>query len=292
MKNFNSYIGNNIFDNIFLIIASAVIFTVSAVIFFKKDKNTWHKNAPSIITTLGILCTFIGVSIGLMLFDPNDSSSLNHLLDGLKLAFVPSSIAIFLAIVFKWTYTKNHSSNLISHFFEKIDNQNNAISKLTDAISAVDWQVVYKERLESNIEKSNELLSVLELSLTSLIKTIAEKPILLIEATNSLEQAINSTEFLIKNTANELQEILKNLNINVQQNMNLMEQNNKTLQTTLSNIYAESNNLNQTITKTNAISKELGNELKVAVVNHIRNLETLIGNELKVVIKNVQNKLE
>lgn len=60
--------------------------------------------APNILTTLGILCTFIGISWGLLKFNidnDNLSGSIDSLLAGLKFSFIPSAFGIFFALVSK-----------------------------------------------------------------------------------------------------------------------------------------------------------------------------------------------
>ena len=58
--------------------------------------------APTLLTTLGILGTFLGVAIGLLDFDANRvEASVPALLEGLKLAFVTSIVGIFLAAVLR-----------------------------------------------------------------------------------------------------------------------------------------------------------------------------------------------
>ena len=58
--------------------------------------------APTMLTTLGILGTFVGIVIGLLDFRPTDvDSSIGGLLDGLKTAFITSLAGMFTSIVFK-----------------------------------------------------------------------------------------------------------------------------------------------------------------------------------------------
>lgn len=57
---------------------------------------------PNLLTSLGILGTFIGIVIGLLHFDIADiDASIGLLLDGLKTAFITSLSGMLLAIVFK-----------------------------------------------------------------------------------------------------------------------------------------------------------------------------------------------
>lgn len=58
--------------------------------------------APNLLTSLGILGTFIGIVIGLMHFDPADiDSSIALLLGGLETAFMTSLLGMAAAIIFK-----------------------------------------------------------------------------------------------------------------------------------------------------------------------------------------------
>lgn len=57
---------------------------------------------PNLLTSIGILGTFVGIVIGLMAFDPGDiDGSITLLLEGLKTAFTTSLAGMFLSIVFK-----------------------------------------------------------------------------------------------------------------------------------------------------------------------------------------------
>ena len=58
--------------------------------------------APNLLTSLGILGTFIGIVVGLLNFDPAQlDSSIGDLLEGLKTAFITSLAGMFTGILFK-----------------------------------------------------------------------------------------------------------------------------------------------------------------------------------------------
>jgi hypothetical protein len=62
--------------------------------------------APSLMTSLGILGTFFGIVIGLLLFNPAEiDKSIESLLVGLKTAFITSLIGMGATITFKWWHT-------------------------------------------------------------------------------------------------------------------------------------------------------------------------------------------
>lgn len=72
------------------------------------DRRKWLDQLPSIISTLGVLGTFLGITKGLLSFDTSDlDGSIPLLLDGLKTAFFTSllgmagSLLLNRAITFK-----------------------------------------------------------------------------------------------------------------------------------------------------------------------------------------------
>lgn len=85
------------------------IVTVLLIVFFLTLWLRWNRAlpgfvhyAPNLLTTLGILGTFMGIVIGLLGFDVHDiDGSMGPLLEGLKTAFITSLAGMALAIVFK-----------------------------------------------------------------------------------------------------------------------------------------------------------------------------------------------
>ncbi|MBC6414266.1 MAG: hypothetical protein GDA45_05225 [Chromatiales bacterium] len=76
------------------------------IVFFILLVFIWHervsKIAPGILITLGIFFTFIGITIALFNFDPqNITQTIPELLEGLKLAFISSIVGLFLSIVYR-----------------------------------------------------------------------------------------------------------------------------------------------------------------------------------------------
>lgn len=82
----------------------------------------WIEQFPSIISTLGVLGTFIGITKGLIHFDSaNIEGSIPLLLNGLKTAFFTSLAGLFGSLILSW---------LVSHFFDK---KEKGVSDITDA---------------------------------------------------------------------------------------------------------------------------------------------------------------
>lgn len=84
--------------------AIAIILVAFIYLIFTKNDNL-RRAAPSLLTTLGIFFTFLGVSWGLYNFKTNDNDlvdSVNSLLQGLKFAFIPSSLGVLLSLIAKY----------------------------------------------------------------------------------------------------------------------------------------------------------------------------------------------
>jgi hypothetical protein len=87
----------NIF--LFLIISTFVISLLLAAI---NKGEMFVAYTPTLLTSLGILGTFIGIVIGLLDFNPNDiDGSITLLLSGLKTAFITSLAGMALTILYK-----------------------------------------------------------------------------------------------------------------------------------------------------------------------------------------------
>lgn len=288
-NNFKQLLSTISVDAVVMTIAICLVLGMSLFIAFKKDSHAWQKSAPSLITTLGIFCTFMGVTIGLMRFNPDNSDSLRFLLDGLKLAFIPSALAISISIAFKLLYTYHYAQEMSSIFITKIEENTAAVNQLVTAVTAVDWQIAYKRDLETNIDANAELLAVLENSLTQLIVTVQNKPNELIESSKNFEQSILATSELITHTGQELKSTLVSLGMNIKKITSNMEQQVKNAANPLAQVTSEFKNFDQLLQQIRPLNNELGTELKTEIAKHVRNLEAYISQELKHAISKMQH---
>lgn len=81
-----------------------IIFFIGIILKIKQNEqfNNIINYIPSLLTSLGILGTFVGISIGLVNFDPtNIDKSISELLEGMKTAFYSSLVGMFSSILFK-----------------------------------------------------------------------------------------------------------------------------------------------------------------------------------------------
>jgi len=92
------------FDPSWYITGTIILFMVIIVLLTSKSKRAGN-TLPTVITSLGIFGTFLGIAIGLLGFDVSDpQTSIVQLLDGLKIAFITSIAGIFIAIGLKCLY--------------------------------------------------------------------------------------------------------------------------------------------------------------------------------------------
>ncbi len=96
-----STIGASALTDVFLII---LVFSFALSAYWKKnDKHAaFTQYTPTLLTSLGILGTFMGIVAGLLEFNTADiDKSIGPLLDGLKTAFITSLSGMLLSIIYK-----------------------------------------------------------------------------------------------------------------------------------------------------------------------------------------------
>ncbi|WP_200375911.1 hypothetical protein [Thiocystis violacea] len=105
---FNSILETLLFDTQATIITevflwmTAIGFVFAVLLAFLGTGQRFVREAPTLLTSLGILGTFVGIVVGLMHFDPqNIDGSISTLLEGLKTAFITSLAGMGAAIAFK-----------------------------------------------------------------------------------------------------------------------------------------------------------------------------------------------
>lgn len=106
------YSFNNVTNFIFLLFMSGLV--IFGFVFSRKGSREEFVNyVPTLLTTLGIFGTFLGIVIGLLDFNQNDiQGSIPPLLEGLKTAFITSITGILFSLLFKiyLTLSSRHSS--------------------------------------------------------------------------------------------------------------------------------------------------------------------------------------
>lgn len=160
-----------------------------AVIWSKRDVNHAFVNyAPSLLTSLGILGTFLGIVLGLLEFNTtNVESSIAKLLDGLKVAFITSVIGILGSITLKFLINANiikpkitENSKIqdidISDLYNIMNLQNENLIKLQNVLSdnqesSIIGQIkLMRSDITDNNKKNNEQILILSQHLNTIVE--------------------------------------------------------------------------------------------------------------------------
>ena len=88
---------------LFLTLAIIAIIVATTIYGLISSNARFVNNAPSILTSMGIFGTFLGITIGLASFDPGDiGASVPLLFEGIKLAFWTSVVGILGSLLIKF----------------------------------------------------------------------------------------------------------------------------------------------------------------------------------------------
>lgn len=123
--------------------------------------NFFNSGMPGTLTGLGILGTFLGLSLGLASFTGNDiytiSDNVGPLLTGMKVAFHTSVYGIFFSLVFSFAYR-----SLMADAYEKLENFLNTfrLCALPPAVSEDEngaAMLVYQANISNSMKQLVEL---------------------------------------------------------------------------------------------------------------------------------------
>ena len=162
-----------------------------------------HKDFKSLIMSIGILGTFVGIFIGLIGFDTHDLlSSVPMLLDGLKTAFYTSIVGMGLAIslsVYQKGRSKaaeNNEIDFIATQAHKLDEllQLRELANVTSALRDIKSELTKKEDFEKDLK---QMLKDIDISLHKALETLAS---------GASKELIKALEIVISDFNNNLKE--------------------------------------------------------------------------------------
>jgi len=124
--------------------------------------NYYNSGIAGTLTGLGILGTFLGLSMGLGSFNGNDiytiSDNVGPLLSGMKVAFHTSVYGIFFSLVFNYVYR-----SIMADAYEKLENFLNAFKQFAQPQVATEDEnsaamVIYQASMANAMKQMLELL--------------------------------------------------------------------------------------------------------------------------------------
>lgn len=160
-----------------------------AVVWSKKNVNhAFVSYAPTLLTSLGILGTFLGIVLGLLEFNTtNVEGSIVKLLDGLKVAFITSVIGILGSILIKFLINANiitpkiieeqkEQDIDISDLYNIMNMQNENLIKLQNVLSdnqessIIGQMKLMRSDITDNNKKNNEQILILSQHLNTIVE--------------------------------------------------------------------------------------------------------------------------
>lgn len=125
-------------------------------------KNFFNSNMPGTLTGLGILGTFLGLSMGLSAFSGEDiltiSDSMGPLLEGMKVAFHTSVYGIFFSLVFSFIYKATMTNAYTA--MEKFQNafRQYVVPDRTGEEENASAMIIYQANISNMMKQMLELL--------------------------------------------------------------------------------------------------------------------------------------
>lgn len=259
---------------------------VSYILYFFLKEKQYSKESVlgNIASTIGVLGTFVGISIGLWKFNPNDiTSSVPLLLSGMKIAFATSIIGMAASIFMKYIALKNEDEENIDDIMELfntmiaesrnvnntlIENQKqteNVLNKVSEiwASHQENLTVVLKSEIASlnnnTISKQEELIGE--------FKKLGECFTLLNSGVNNLLTWQENYKETIENTTKELEIVIQTIHNadesieSISKNSSLIKENNENL----SEVLKEINKTQNVIIDSNKSIIEISNTAKESI---------------------------
>ncbi|WP_121628756.1 hypothetical protein [Poseidonibacter antarcticus] len=183
------------------------------VLFALSIQKKSKRNYKNEIVSLGVLGTFVGIAIGLFHFDVTDiKTSMPHLLNGLKTAFITSGVGIFFSIILSIFKPIKHDSKsetmqaleiVVTEFNHNLTEQfGDNFKQLNEAVkNMILWQEGYKthiSRSEKNLENILSQLEKVEIVKDKEKKAIEELILNLSSSSNEVKNSLEQSTSIVK----------------------------------------------------------------------------------------------
>lgn len=255
------------------------------VYFFLKEKQYSKESVlGNIASTIGVLGTFVGISIGLWKFNPNDiTSSVPLLLSGMKIAFATSIIGMAASIFMKYIALKNEDEENIDDIMELFNtmiaesrNVNNTLienQKQTENVLNKVSEIWASHQENLTVELKSEILNLnnntisKQEELIGEFKKLGECFTLLNSGVNNLLTWQENYKETIENTTKELETVIQTIHNadesieSISKNSSLIKENNENL----SEVLKEINKTQNVIIDSNKSIIEISNTAKESI---------------------------
>lgn len=253
--------------------------------FFLKEKQYSKESVlGNIASTIGVLGTFVGISIGLWKFNPNDiTSSVPLLLSGMKIAFATSIIGMAASIFMKYIALKNEDEENIDDIMELFNtmiaesrNVNNTLienQKQTENVLNKVSEIWDSHQENLTVELKSEILNLnnntisKQEELIGEFKKLGECFTLLNSGVNNLLTWQENYKETIENTTKELETVIQTIHNadesieSISKNSSLIKENNEKL----SEVLKEINKTQNVIIESNKSIIEISNTAKESI---------------------------
>ena len=253
--------------------------------FFLKEKQYSKESVlGNIASTIGVLGTFVGISIGLWKFNPNDiTSSVPLLLSGMKIAFATSIIGMAASIFMKYIALKNEDEENIDDIMELFNtmiaesrNVNNTLienQKQTENVLNKVSEIWASHQENLTVELKSEILNLnnntisKQEELIGEFKKLGECFTLLNSGVNNLLTWQENYKETIENTTKELETVRQTIHNadesieSISKNSSLIKENNENL----SEVLKEINKTQNVIIDSNKSIIEISNTAKESI---------------------------
>lgn len=253
--------------------------------FFLKEKQYSKESVlGNIASTIGVLGTFVGISIGLWKFNPNDITySVPLLLSGMKIAFATSIIGMAASIFMKYIALKNEDEENIDDIMELFNtmiaesrNVNNTLienQKQTENVLNKVSEIWASHQENLTVELKSEILNLnnntisKQEELIGEFKKLGECFTLLNSGVNNLLTWQENYKETIENTTKELEIVIQTIHNadesieSISKNSSLIKENNENL----SEVLKEINKTQNVIIESNKSIIEISNTAKESI---------------------------
>ena len=249
------------------------------------------QNLAGVFTGLGILGTFLGLTIGLLGFDMSSSATIqkgiSNLLNGTSTAFLTSIVGILCALIFNYYY----NNSLIRNFDASIDDFANKLDELIPRKQAEELLYINSEAVKEQTTELQDFNTTLALTIgdalrnamTTDVKPVLEELLTAIRelSTGGMETIKNSindnTGSELRDFAGTLQELQQGMRDILMQSQQMNEENNQKLRVavdemvkslqnaTSDSVTAQQKNINEMNEQIKGLFTEMNDNLRQTV---------------------------